>query len=50
MSMDPVCGIEVPESGAAAMTLYDGVVYYFCSMTCFGRFEQNPALYVEQVA
>ena len=50
MTSDPVCGMEIPESGAAAMTLYQDTVYYFCSTICFGQFEQNPALYVEQAA
>ena len=50
MSTDPVCGMEVHESTAPASTLHEGVVYYFCSRTYMGAFEDNPARYVDEVA
>ena len=50
MFTDPVCGMEVHESTAPANTLYDGNVYYFCSRTCMGAFQDNPNNYVDEVA
>jgi Cu+-exporting ATPase len=50
MSTDPVCGMEVQESAAPARTCYEGVVYFFCSRTCMGAFEDNPSRYVDEVA
>jgi YHS domain-containing protein len=50
MFTDPVCGMEVHESMAPARTLHEGVVYYFCSRTCLGAFQDNPSRYVDEVA
>ncbi len=47
MSTDPVCGMEVHESMAPATTQYEGVTLYFCSMGCYGKFQDNPAAYLE---
>ncbi len=47
MFTDPVCGMEVHESLAAATTQYQGVTLYFCSRRCYGRFQDNPLAYVE---
>ena len=51
MSTDPVCGMEVYENKAEAMTQYQGVTYFFCSKTCQGAFEDQPDVYLaERVA
>jgi YHS domain-containing protein len=50
MFTDPVCGMEVHESTAPANTFYEGTVYYFCSRTCLGAFQDNPNNYVDEVA
>lgn len=50
MSTDPVCGMEVHESTAPAMTQHDAVTYYFCSRKCLGAFQDDPAKYVEAAA
>jgi P-type Cu+ transporter len=50
MSTDPVCGMEVHESAAPARLFHEGLVYYFCSRTCMGAFEDNPSRYVDEVA
>jgi YHS domain-containing protein len=42
--------MEVHESAAPASTLHQGVVYYFCSRTCMGAFEDKPERYVDEVA
>ncbi len=48
MSSDPVCGMEVHESLAAATAQHDGATFYFCSTRCLGKFQENPATYLEQ--
>ncbi len=48
MSTDPVCGMEVHENLAAAATQYNGETFYFCSTRCHGKFQDNPAAYVEK--
>jgi YHS domain-containing protein len=50
MSTDPVCGMEVHESTAPAMTQHNAVTYYFCSHKCLGAFQDAPAKYVETAA
>ena len=47
-SMDPVCGMEVEQSKAAATSDYDGTTYYFCSKSCKTEFDQDPAKYLGQ--
>lgn len=42
-AVDPVCGMEVEETGTAWKTLHAGNSYYFCSEGCLRRFERNPA-------
>ncbi len=46
MSTDPVCGMEVYE-GAAPVTQFAGVTFYFCSARCLGRFLDHPAAYAD---
>ena len=47
-SRDPVCGMEVEQSKAAATSTYDGSTYYFCSKTCKTEFDQDPTKYLAQ--
>lgn len=42
---DPVCGMEIDPSGAAASEEYQGVTYYFCSHACHETFVANPQAY-----
>lgn len=44
---DPVCGMQVEESGAAGSSEYEGRTYYFCSTTCKSKFDQEPARYAD---
>lgn len=39
---DPVCGMTLDSSQAAAQTIYQDQTYYFCSEDCRRTFEQNP--------
>lgn len=42
---DPVCGMDVEPSQAAARMEYRGQTYYFCSQSCQEQFRANPARY-----
>ena len=43
---DPVCGMMVEPSEAAAESTHGSQHYYFCSTTCRDRFEGNPGQYL----
>lgn len=45
MTVDPVCGMEIEESDAAATLKYEGTTYYFCSQSCRDQFEAEPERY-----
>lgn len=42
---DPVCGKTV-RTDSAKPSVFDGMVYYFCSRECRERFEAAPRLYL----
>jgi Cu+-exporting ATPase len=46
MARDPVCGMEVKETGAAGVSEYKGKKYYFCSKSCQNEFDRNPEKFV----
>ena len=50
MVKDPVCGMEIDSSQAAAQTIYEGQAYYFCSQECRRTFEENPRECLQQSA
>lgn len=43
---DPVCGMRINRSAAAATVEYLGHPYYFCSPDCRAKFTKEPAHYV----
>jgi YHS domain-containing protein len=43
---DPVCGMRVRRSAAAAGSDYKGHPYFFCSTACRRRFDATPEHYV----
>jgi HAD superfamily hydrolase (TIGR01509 family) len=45
ITTDPVCGMTIEESTAAATATHQGTTYYFCSTTCRERFEAEPEMY-----
>ncbi len=47
-SLDPVCGMKVDESKAAGKTGYAGQMYYFCSVDCKIKFEEDPGRFIGQ--
>ena len=46
VAKDPVCGMTIDPSTAAATREYGGVTYYFCNPGCADKFAQNPAAYL----
>ena len=46
MARDPVCGMEVDPSKAAASSTYGGTDYYFCSVPCKKSFDKDPDRFV----
>jgi Cu+-exporting ATPase len=42
-TIDPVCGMEINPTTAAGQSAYKGETYYFCSPSCKGKFDANPA-------
>jgi len=45
MVKDPVCGMDIEESSAAAQEEYLGSTVYFCSDSCHSKFQANPGQY-----
>lgn len=43
---DPVCGMTVERSTAAAAWEHDGTTYLFCSAGCMRRFRADPAYFL----
>jgi YHS domain-containing protein len=48
MARDPICGMEVGESQAAASLEYKGQRFYFCALSCYDAFEKDPDKYVSR--
>ncbi len=44
--IDPVCGMAVDPSAAAAKLEYDGRTFYFCNPSCARKFEADPLRYL----
>ena len=42
LPIDPVCRMAVDPDRAAGRLVHDGSAYFFCSLTCAGRFAQQP--------
>jgi len=43
---DPVCGMEVAPSKAAASAVHDGRTFHFCSKGCEAKFHADPRKYL----
>ncbi len=48
MAKDLVCGMEVKEDATATSSLSKGKKYYFCSLACKTKFDENPEEYLKQ--
>jgi YHS domain-containing protein len=47
LATDPICGMRIRRSDAAASDSYYGHPYYFCSVDCHLKFQQDPKQYVQ---
>jgi YHS domain-containing protein len=48
MAKDPVCGMNVEETKAAATSSYKGQTYYFCAKVCKESFDKDPEKYLDK--
>jgi YHS domain-containing protein len=46
MAKDPICGMEVSGSEAAASLEYKGKRFHFCSLSCYDAFKKDPERYL----
>jgi YHS domain-containing protein/copper chaperone CopZ len=46
VARDPVCGMTVEPSSAAAERVHEGQTFYFCAKGCAERFEKDPKTYL----
>ena len=44
---DPVCGMSVKIPDAAAMSVYNGRLIYFCSASCKEKFDSSPEVFLK---
>jgi Cu+-exporting ATPase len=47
MAVDPVCGMEVDPSKAAAEYTHEGKTYYFCADACRQKFAKEPGRFLK---
>lgn len=47
---DPICGMEINPTEAAATCTFIGVTYYFCSAECHHLFERAPERHIVHLA
>lgn len=48
MTRDQVCDMEVDENSAAGTSEYAGDTYYFCSLECKQKFDEDPENFVSR--
>ncbi|MEJ2728207.1 MAG: heavy metal translocating P-type ATPase [Deltaproteobacteria bacterium] len=44
---DPVCGMQIDISDAAAMSIHKGLFVYFCNSACKEKFDADPEKYLK---
>ena len=50
MTVDPVCGMQLDEKNAAGSSEHFAREYYFCSLQCKQKFDQDPAQFTQKAA
>ncbi|MEW6714183.1 MAG: heavy metal translocating P-type ATPase [Nitrospirota bacterium] len=48
--VDPVCKMTIDPKSAAGSSVYKGVTYYFCAVSCKKKFEADPEAYIGEKA
>lgn len=46
MEMDAVCKMKVSKENAKFTSEYKGNTYYFCSLSCKKKFDEDPEKYI----
>ncbi|MBI5473558.1 MAG: YHS domain-containing protein [Ignavibacteriae bacterium] len=46
MVKDPVCGMNIEERSAAAISTFNGATYFFCAPGCKRLFDRDPKLFL----
>lgn len=49
MVRDPVCGMEIEEHEAAAISNFKDTTYYFCTPSCKRAFDKEPEKYIHEL-
>jgi Cu+-exporting ATPase len=44
--IDPVCKMTIEDKDAAGTSIYKGVTYYFCSVSCKENFDKDPDAFI----
>jgi len=44
---DPVCHMKLDEHTVKFKSEYEGETYYFCSLACKKKFDENPEKYIK---
>ncbi len=47
LEKDVICGMQVDPKKAAGSSEHQGKTYYFCSLVCKRKFDQNPEHYAK---
>ena len=47
LPVDPVCRMSVDPDRSAGRLVYEGTVYFFCSLPCAGHFARHPERFAE---
>ena len=47
MARDPVCGMDVDEKDAVAVSVFAGKTYYFCAQRCKEQFDASPEKFLD---
>jgi len=48
LTVDPVCGMKLDQAKARYQTGYAGEMFYFCSVDCQKKFEEDPGRFIGQ--
>ena len=49
MAKDIVCGMEIDENHAAAISKYKDLTFYFCAEGCKNSFDGEPEKYIKKL-
>ena len=48
LAVDPVCHMAVDPDHATGRLMYEGTVYFFCTLTCAGTFARSPQAFANK--